>query len=72
MTVTALVDAAITDYKGDSLQCVLIGSDRWPGFLSETGLVPQPVEGGDVEVWYKGVPCRPSVTPHDINLIVGD
>ena len=71
MAAKADVDAAIDGYHASDLNAVLIGSDIWPQFLAETGLKPVPLEGNDVEVQYRGVSCRPSVTPNAINLLVG-
>ncbi|MFL6759899.1 hypothetical protein [Sphingomonas sp.] len=65
-SVTAWVAEAINSYRGDSLQCVLIGSDYWDDFLSEVGA---PADADEVE--FHNLVCRKSSTPDKINLVIG-
>lgn len=72
VAVRELIDEAIDGYRGDSLQMVLIGSDYWNKFLSETGLRPMSVGAGDLEITYRGISCRRGMSPDSIKLVVGD
>lgn len=66
MTYRELVDAALDQYKGLSLQALSLGPEEWAGFIAETGLVPD--ELGHVE--WRGVPVTAGM--EGIKYIVGD
>ena len=71
MSAKQWVDEAIDGYGGDDLHAVLIGSELWPEFLQEAGLISTTEPNGDVFVEYRDVVCRPSTTPDEINLVTG-